>query len=116
MCLPATDMHGAPIRHRYRIIVGRLLDLYEQTRLFLSFPYVCPEPVLARRSFLAQMAQKDAFSYLPVPSSHSPSRAKGVHAVPVAKVGVARLCDKHDLLPQCPLRLSRAVLANDILF
>jgi hypothetical protein len=27
MCLPATDKHGAPIRHRYRIIVGRLLDL-----------------------------------------------------------------------------------------
>jgi hypothetical protein len=27
MCLPATDMYGAPIRHRYRIIVGRLLDL-----------------------------------------------------------------------------------------
>jgi hypothetical protein len=58
MCLPATDMHGAPIRHRYRIIVGRLLDLYEQTRLFLSFPYVCPEPVLARRSFFSTNGAK----------------------------------------------------------
>ena len=28
---------------------------------FLSFPYVCPEPVLVKRSFLYKMAQKTRF-------------------------------------------------------
>jgi hypothetical protein len=31
---------------------------------FLSFPYVCPEPVLAKSSFLYKNGAKMAFSYL----------------------------------------------------
>ena len=32
----------------------------QENTLFLSFPYVCPEPVLTKGSFSAQIAQKDA--------------------------------------------------------
>jgi hypothetical protein len=36
-----------------------------ETLLFLSLPYVCPEPVLVKSIvFVFKMAQKDAFSYL----------------------------------------------------
>jgi hypothetical protein len=43
----------------------RRLRAYKKTRLFLSFPHVSPEPVLAKMIIQYKMAQKDAFYFLP---------------------------------------------------
>jgi hypothetical protein len=39
------------------------VGFFEKTALFLSFPYVCPEPVLVKRLFLYMNGYKIPFSH-----------------------------------------------------
>ena len=51
---------------------ARITGDLQKTPFPLSFPYVCPEPVLVNRSFYVEMAQRRAFS-APRPSLYRES-------------------------------------------
>ena len=57
------------LAHAVAVDTGRPLVLPAETRLFLSFPYVCPKPVLVKWAFLYINGTKDAFPYRPIPTS-----------------------------------------------
>jgi hypothetical protein len=61
-------VQSVPI-HACEVLAGPLTHPYrKKTPVFLSFPYVCPEPVLAKRSFsIAQNWRKTGVS---LPNSH----------------------------------------------
>ena len=55
---------------RVAVTTGRKVRLAIRERhSFLSFPYVCPEPVLVKRSLLYINGSKSTVSYLRIPAA-----------------------------------------------
>ena len=61
--------------------------------LFVSFPYICPEPVLAKLSFYVEMAQRDRFRSPPL-HGNTPVASPGA-----GRVQVQGTCDGFAFAP-----------------